>query len=79
MECYSGYRGEESPRRFCVGERNVDVLEIIDRWISPDCRYFKIRGSDGGVYIFRHDTVSGLWELVLFDSDVYPDSQLSST
>ena len=79
MECYSGYRGEESPRRFTIGDRTVEVVEIIDRWLSPEYRYFKVRGSDDGIYIFRHDAVSQQWELTLFDSGAYPGSQLSST
>lgn len=79
MECYSGYRGEESPRRFTSGGKTIDVVEIIDRWLSPQYRYFKVRGSDEAIYIFRHDTVNQQWELTLFDSGAYPDSQLSST
>jgi len=34
--CYQGYRGEETPRRFYLGERQVEVAEIVDRWI---CRH----------------------------------------
>jgi len=79
VECYSGYRGEESPRRVTIGERTLDVVEVIDRWLSPEYRYFKVRCDDNGVYIFRHDVVNDLWELTLFDSGARPDSQLSST
>ena len=64
VECYAGYRGEESPRRFSFGERQVEVDEVVDRWLSPDHRYFKVRGDDGGVYVLRHDAVSGRWEMI---------------
>jgi hypothetical protein len=47
VECYAGYRGEETPRRFFLGERAVEVREVVDRWLAPDHRYFKVRGSDG--------------------------------
>ncbi len=70
VECYAGYRGEEAPRRFFLGERKVEVVEILDRWLSPDHRYFKLRGEDGGLYIIRHDTESDAWELTLFDSGI---------
>lgn len=63
VECYAGYRGEETPRRFSFGERQVEVDEVVDRWLSPDHRYFKVRGDDGGVYVLRHDAVSGRWEM----------------
>ena len=64
VECYAGYRGEETPRRFSFGERQVEVDEVVDRWLSPDHRYFKVRGDDGGVYALRHDAVSGRCEMI---------------
>lgn len=66
VECYAGYRGEETPRRFWIGDRGVEAVEVIDRWLSPDHRYFKLKGGDGDTYILRHDTVAGRWELTLF-------------
>ncbi len=66
VECYAGYRGEETPRRFCLRQRCVEVIEILDRWLAPDHRYFKLRGDDGGVYILRHDTREACWEITLF-------------
>ena len=41
----------------------VEVDEVVDRWLAPDHRYFKVRGDDGGVYVLRHDAVSGRWEM----------------
>lgn len=67
VECYAGYRGEETPRRFFLYERAVEVNEVIDRWLAPDHRYFKVRGSDGSVYILRHDEATQEWELTVFD------------
>jgi len=66
VDCYAGYRGEETPRAFFLGERRIEVAEVLDRWLSPDHRYFKIEGNDGGFYILRHDAVSDKWELTLF-------------
>ena len=63
VECYAGYRGEETPRRFSFGERQVEVDEVVDRWLTPDHRYFKVRGDDGGVYVLCHDAVLGRWEM----------------
>ncbi|MFQ5789446.1 MAG: hypothetical protein ACE5JI_03120 [Acidobacteriota bacterium] len=67
VECYAGYRGEETPRRFFLGERSVEVAQVIDRWLAPDHRYFKVKGGDGHQYILRHGTVSGAWELTFFE------------
>jgi hypothetical protein len=68
VECYAGYRGEQEPQRFWLGEHPVAVVEILDRWLSPEHRYFKIRGDDAGTYILRHDTHADRWELTLFES-----------
>jgi len=67
VECYAGHRGEEEPRRFWLGERLVEVAEILDRWLAPEHRYFKVRGDDGATYIVRHDASHDRWELTLFE------------
>jgi hypothetical protein len=66
VDCYAGYRGEETPRAFSIHGRTVGVAEILDRWLAPDHRYFKLRGDDGDTYIIRHDAGSGRWELTLY-------------
>jgi hypothetical protein len=70
VECYAGYRGEETPRRFYLGERLIEVASVIDRWLAPDHRYFKLRDKEGEQYILRHDTESQRWELT---SSTYED------
>ncbi len=67
VQCYSGHRGEETPRRFWLGERTVDVTEVRDRWLSPDHRYFKVLGSDGAIYILRYDAHTDQWEMTFFN------------
>lgn len=67
VECYSGYKGEETPRAFSLGDRRIEVAEVLDRWLAPDHRYFKVRGDDGGRYIMRHDVGKDRWELTLFE------------
>jgi hypothetical protein len=64
VECYAGYRGEETPRRFSIGERPVQVARIIDRWVTPDYRYFRVAGDDGRVYVLGQNVASGKWELL---------------
>jgi hypothetical protein len=66
VECHAGYRGEETPRRFWIGERLVEVAEVLDRWLAPDHRYFKVRGDDGDIYIVRHDGAADRWEMTMF-------------
>ena len=79
VECYAGHRGEESPRRFFLGARAVKVTEVVDRWLAPEHRYFKVRGDDDGVYILRYDVPRDFWEMTLFDSGARAETRLSST
>lgn len=66
VECYSGYKAEETPRRVLLGNRQITVLDVIDRWLSPHHRYFKLRGDDGGTYILRQDVATQRWNLTMF-------------
>jgi len=79
VECYAGHRADTEPRRLFVGTREVAVTEVIDRWLDPDHRYFKVRGDDGGVYLVRQDTLADQWALTLFDSGRREETRLSST
>ena len=64
VECYAGYRGEETPRRFRPGERQIEIAEIVDSWLTPDHRYFKVQDTQGDLYILRNDVASDRWELL---------------
>ena len=66
VECYAGYRGEQEPRAFTLGERRLEVTSILDRWLAPDHGYFKVAADDGNTYILRHDEVRDEWELGAF-------------
>lgn len=63
VECHAGYRGDEEPRAFTLGERRFAVLDIEDRWLAPDHRYFKVKVDDGRTFVLRHDEPTGAWEL----------------
>ena len=66
VECYAGYRGEETPRSIRFQSRKIEIKMILDRWLDPDHRYFKIRGDDEAIYIIRHDMNSWIWELTFY-------------
>ncbi len=66
VECYAGHRGEQTPRAIVLGDRRVEVAAVVDQWLAPDHRYFKVRGNDSHTYLVRHDIVSGGWELTMF-------------
>ena len=66
VECHAGYRGEETPRRFRLGKRHVEIANVVDSWLAPDHRYFKVQDTQGDFYIVRNDVAADRWELTLF-------------
>jgi hypothetical protein len=71
VECYAGHRGEETPRAIHLAGRRLDVLHVVDRWLAPDHRYFKV-ACGGDTYIIRHDVARDAWELMMFRSGSGP-------
>jgi hypothetical protein len=68
VECYAGHRGEQTPRRIAFDGRSVELIELLDLWLAPDHRYFKMRSADGATYILRHDEPSSRWEITLYEA-----------
>ena len=69
VECYAGHRGEQTPRTLILGDRHICVAEVLDAWLAPEYRYFKLKGADGDTYLVRHDERSGIWELTMFRAE----------
>lgn len=66
VKCYSGYKGEETPHSLLFDDKEIQVKKILDMWLAPDHRYFKLLGSDEVVYIIRHDPEGCFWELIFY-------------
>jgi hypothetical protein len=69
VECYAGHRGEQTPRTLILGDRRIAVTDVVDAWLAPDYRYFKLSGEDGNTYLVRHDERSDTWELTMFRAE----------
>ena len=72
VDCYAGHRGEQTPRVLTLGDRRITVTAVLDQWLAPDHRYFKLRGDDGDIYLVRHGVVSQGWELTMFERGQRP-------
>ena len=68
VECYAGYKGLQSPRRFAFGDHLLEVEEVEDQWYSPSSQYFRVRASDGNVYVLRHNQDEDSWSLEAYRS-----------
>ena len=63
VDCYAGYWGDETPRRFTRGNQRVEILAVVDRWRTPDHRYFTVATAGDETYTLRQDVRSGGWEM----------------
>ncbi|MDA2929352.1 hypothetical protein MYX84_05295 [Acidobacteria bacterium AH-259-O06] len=53
VQCYAGYKGEQEPKRFSLAERWLEVEEILKKWREPAAEFFRVRASDGRIYVLR--------------------------
>lgn len=63
VACYAGYRADERPLRFTLGDRTYEVTEVPDRWYGVGYTCFKVRADDGNFYILRHEEEQDRWLL----------------
>ena len=70
VECYSGYRANERPLAFTFQSRRWEVAEIIDRWYEgglrpnqPALDYFKVRTTEGRVFLLRYNALFDAWAI----------------
>ena len=68
VETYSGFKADETPRRFCLEAQWFDVVEVLDRWYQghplpewPIADYFKVLADDQRHYLLKHDRESDAW------------------
>ena len=66
--CYEGYRAEETPRSFTLGDRRLEVSSVLDRWRGQDHEYVKLTASDANLYILRYDRNADEWEIILMET-----------
>ncbi len=61
VDCYASSQGTETPRRITLGDQLVEILAVVERWRTPDHRYFRGRTADE-TYTLRQDVRSGCVE-----------------
>ncbi len=63
VESYAGYKADERPLRFRAGEHWLRVVEILEQWYTPGSSWFRLRASDGAVYVLRRANDEDGWAL----------------
>jgi len=71
VECYAGYKGDESPCRFSMQGKEYAVREVIARWYERDRdpqgsqrEFFRVLDDKKREDVLRHTVTSDMWELV---------------
>jgi len=70
VECCSGYKINERPVAFTYQGRLWEIQEIMDRWYEGDLDarrpvidYFKVRTTDGKVFLLRYLSTFDVWSI----------------
>lgn len=70
VECYAGYKGQETPRAFAHQGKRYEISEVLDRWyeggLDPrDLRhdYFKVKTLAGEIFLIRYTLRFQAWTL----------------
>ncbi len=64
---YAGYRGDEAPRAFFLGDVRIDVAAVLESRIEETAgtrvrlRLFVVKGSDGRTHTLAYDEELNLW------------------
>jgi len=66
VQCYAGYKADERPVRFQLGDHEYAVAEVLDQWYGPEETFFKVSADDGNLYILRHRHAEDEWTLDAF-------------
>jgi len=72
VECYSGFKINERPMAFTYQGCRREIQEIVDRWhegdidaTRPEINYFKVKTTDGGIYILRYLSLFDSWSIAI--------------
>jgi hypothetical protein len=60
---YFGYKADESPRILKLGETQLHIAKIEDRWYSPGETFFRVLTETGDRYLLRHVEAQDVWTL----------------
>jgi hypothetical protein len=70
VECHSGYKADEYPRRFYWDNICFEIEEVQDRWYQgdkqpdfPAASYFKVRTTGQKIYLLKHESENDRWFL----------------
>ena len=67
VDCRDG-----NPRAFYLGTRWLYILHVVERASEPSARRFRVKVSDGRVFVLHHDVANGDWQLASVNWHAHP-------
>jgi hypothetical protein len=78
VECYAGYKADETPRRFYLHNMKFEITNIYDRWYQsesspgfPIANFFKVGTPDGKKFILKHAIAEDDWFLLIKGESIH--------
>jgi len=63
VNAYSGYRVNERPMSFSLGNSKIDIIKIIYQWTEPEKDFFIVQGNDRLFYTLFWDRGKDIWTI----------------
>jgi hypothetical protein len=63
VRSYAGFRANERPLAFLLGDEEVQVVSVSASHREPDYIYFQVIGHDGRTYTLKHHEYLDTWYL----------------
>ncbi len=60
---YSGYKANERPLSFTIGDQRLEIRQIISIWVEPEKDFFRIIAEDKKIYTLSRHRESDLWSI----------------
>ena len=63
VECHSGYKYAEKPIALTWQDQHLEVVEILQRWRTPETICFRVRTIDGQAFELCYDEQHDKWQI----------------
>jgi hypothetical protein len=64
VECYSGYKGGEKPRKIIIEGIRYRILNILTQWREPENEYFQVVCENNQKHLLCHHLITNDWFIV---------------
>jgi len=68
VECYAGASYPERPRAFTWQGERLTVEAVLSGWYEPRGPGFRVRASDGSVFLLQYTSGEDAWRAAQIDS-----------